>query len=415
MWLTLKKYFFQRTNKARQLTAILIVIIVAGIGSYLLISSHAASPYASITAESGNLAGAATKHTCSGASDGNCVQFGSTPGSGATINPTPDGVPVPSGGWSVDYADAFNEPLCQTSSQPSCDNTLFPSRSSSCNNTPGYNTDEMEVFNCSAVSESPSSGLSLSCKYTPGLPTASGYVASNYTCGAVNGAGLPAGYKPFAMMPGEGNGQEWAVETVAQFPPNTGEADPGWWAHGGNFQEELDFFEGFGAGAGKGGTWTTSQPPSNGYVGGTDPTWIYNEGLSSQGQIYGDNAFFADYGFDPSAAFHTYTTVFFPDGSFSHYVDGRLRTWSYVPTSSPDCAAGSTTCTVMGPPPVNNNQAVSLTLSYGLRSNTDGDPDPYFTSGTRNFNIRSIAVYENTASNGANASNSGLAPGTTVN
>ena len=410
----IKKSYFNNIKTIHKLSALLIVLVVAAVGTYFLTFSHASSPYASVTADQGTLTNGAVKQNCTNTSDGSCVVFGSGSGSSNTVSPNPNGVPAPTGGWSVEYADAFNQPLCESPSQSNCDNTLFPSRGSSCNNTPGYNSDEMEVFNCSAVSESPSTGLSLSCNYTPGLSTASGDAPSNYTCGAVNGADLPTGYKPFAMKPGEGNGQEWAVETVAQFPPNTGEADPGWWAHGGNFEEELDFFEGFGGGAGKGGTWTTPQPPSNGYVGGTDPTWIYNEGLSSQGQIYGDNAFYKDYGFDPSAAFHTYTTVFFPDGSFSHYVDGKLRSWSYVPTSSPDCAAGSTTCTVMGPPSVNNNQAVSLTLSYGLRDDTDGDPDPYFQSGTRHFNIRSIAVYESTTANGANATNPGIAPGTTV-
>ncbi len=400
----LKKYFFKRTRKAQQLTALCIVIIVAGIGSYLLISSHAATPYAAITAANGSLSSPATKQTCSGASDGSCVQFGSGPASGATISPSPNGVPVPSGGWSVAYADAFNKPLGNGAGE---DNTLYPNRSNTCNNVPGFNSDEMEVFNCSAVNVN-SSGLNLNCSYTPGVAT-----GANYTCGTVNGAvGATAGYKFFSWTPGEG--QTWAVAINAKFPQNTGEADPGWWAHGGNYQEEIDFFEGFGGGAGKGGTWTTPGPGSNGFIGGTDPTWIYNEGTSSQGQIYGDQSWYQSPGFDVSAAFHTYTTVFFPDGSFSEYIDGKLQQWGYVPTSSANCTAGSTTCTVMGPPPVNNSQALQLILSYGLRSGTDGNPDPYFTSGTRDFNIRDIAVYENASAGGANAINGGLAPGTTV-
>ena len=51
---------------------------MAAVGTYLLVGSHAATPYASITADKGTLAGGATKQTCSGSSDGNCVVFGGT-------------------------------------------------------------------------------------------------------------------------------------------------------------------------------------------------------------------------------------------------------------------------------------------------------------------------------------------------
>ncbi len=65
------------------------VVIVAGIGTYLLISSHAATPYASLTADGGSLAGGAAKQTCTGASDGSCVVFKSqTSGTGYTLPPT---------------------------------------------------------------------------------------------------------------------------------------------------------------------------------------------------------------------------------------------------------------------------------------------------------------------------------------
>lgn len=416
------QHLSNRTKKPQQITAALVVLLVAGTGTYLLLGSHAASPYASITADNVTPTNGASKQTCNGASDGSCVVFGSTSASGATISPTPDGVPAPSGGWSVTYGDAFNDPLCTPNSSGACttesgvDNTLYPNRDTGggCSNDAGFNTDEMEAFNCSAVSENPATGLTLSCSYT-GQNTVmeTGDDPANYTCGTVNAAGSASGYKFFTWKPGEG--QEWAVEINTKFPPNTGEADPGWWAHGGNYQEELDFFESFGAGAGKDGTWTTPEPPSNGYIGTTDPTWIDDEGTSSQTSTYGENYLSRDDGFDVSAGYHTYTTVFFPDGSFSEYIDGKIQTWSWYPTASADCPAFSTTCTVGGPPPVNNNQALSLILSYGLRDDTDGDPDPYFMSGTRDFDIRSIAVYENASADGANTANGGLAPGTTLN
>ena len=54
------------------------MLIVASVGTYLLLGSHAATPYVSTTADSGTLTSPATKQACSGSSDGNCVQFGST-------------------------------------------------------------------------------------------------------------------------------------------------------------------------------------------------------------------------------------------------------------------------------------------------------------------------------------------------
>lgn len=51
------------------------MLLVASIGTYLLLGSHAATPYVSTTADSGTLTSGATKQTCSGASDGSCVVF----------------------------------------------------------------------------------------------------------------------------------------------------------------------------------------------------------------------------------------------------------------------------------------------------------------------------------------------------
>ena len=73
----LKTYFFDHSKRFQQVSVLLVVVIVAGIGTYLLLSSHAATPYTSITADKGTLSGGATSKTCSGASGGNCVVFGS--------------------------------------------------------------------------------------------------------------------------------------------------------------------------------------------------------------------------------------------------------------------------------------------------------------------------------------------------
>jgi hypothetical protein len=71
--------FFKKPGK---IVAFVVVIIIAALGVYLLTGSHAASPYASTTADTGTLADGAVKQTCSGSTDGNCVAFDGTAQSG---------------------------------------------------------------------------------------------------------------------------------------------------------------------------------------------------------------------------------------------------------------------------------------------------------------------------------------------
>jgi hypothetical protein len=73
-----KHYYFNKSKRFQYLSASLVILVVASMGTLLLIGSHAATPYASTTADSGTLSGGATKQTCTGASDGNCVVFGGT-------------------------------------------------------------------------------------------------------------------------------------------------------------------------------------------------------------------------------------------------------------------------------------------------------------------------------------------------
>ena len=74
----LKQYFISNQTKSFQrVSEVLVVLAIAFIGTLLLLSSRAATPYASTNADTGTLANGATKQTCSGASDGNCVVFGS--------------------------------------------------------------------------------------------------------------------------------------------------------------------------------------------------------------------------------------------------------------------------------------------------------------------------------------------------
>src|SRR5665213_117096 len=87
----LEQYFSNPTKRTKQITSVLVVLIVAIVGTYLLVGSHAATPYASITADKGALAGGATKQSCSGASDGSCVMFGSTSTTGGKLRVSVDG------------------------------------------------------------------------------------------------------------------------------------------------------------------------------------------------------------------------------------------------------------------------------------------------------------------------------------
>jgi hypothetical protein len=57
-------------------SGLIVILAVTAIGTYLLVGSHAASPYTSTTADSGTPTnGAIIATNCSGASDGNCVVF----------------------------------------------------------------------------------------------------------------------------------------------------------------------------------------------------------------------------------------------------------------------------------------------------------------------------------------------------
>lgn len=101
----IKQYFSNQNKRTQQITAILVIVLVAGIGTYLLLGSHAATPYASTTADSGTLASGATKQSCAGASDGNCVVFG--------VSSTQANVTAPGVGtdltWGISSADQSTE------------------------------------------------------------------------------------------------------------------------------------------------------------------------------------------------------------------------------------------------------------------------------------------------------------------
>lgn len=321
------------------------------------------------------------------------------------VSRTPDGPAPPSGGWSVAYADAFGAPL---GTGPGQDNTVWPSRiDGKCTNNPGFNSNEMEVFNCSQATVD-RNGLELTCTYAPHIVS-----GKNYNCGTVT-TGVPpsqlplSGYKLFRFMPG--HGREWAIQITARFPPNTGEADPGWWLKDPGWTWELDMLEGFGASAGSGGSWCHPAGGSQ-WIGVTDPTWLYH--TAGRAAIAGDQMLCRDAQpspFDPSAGYHTYTTVIYPNNTLSEYIDGHIQVWDYVPTGGSARVDGGT---VIGPPGALPKTLGGLVISYALRDTATGNPDPHFTAGARTFSVRSITVYASGSAGAADAVNAGLiAPGT---
>jgi hypothetical protein len=290
---------------------------------------------------------------------------------GALVSATPTGPPVPSGGWSVVYADGFGAPL---GNGPGQDNTWFPNNCTRTVNCSGFNTNEMEVMNPSAVSVT-AAGLKLTCTHTS---TAQLPGEKHYVCGTMRAQteAKPAGYRYFKWSPGKG--QTLVFQAVAKFPPNTGEADPGWWSNGPPWNgTEVDFFEGGGASPEHTIGWSTDPLYTAWFA--TPHPWATKRGFSA----------------DPSLAFHTYTFEIKPDNTYSIWIDGQLQPWA----------------TNVGPAKPDLTEKATLILSYALRQCgcTSG-----FKSGTREFDVRSVSVYEDKAHDGVGIENGGLAPGTTI-
>jgi hypothetical protein len=72
-------------KKFKFLSVAAVSFLIAAIGAYLVLGSHASTPYASVDAASGTLANNAKSQTCSGSVSGQCVEFNS-----ASSTPTPN-------------------------------------------------------------------------------------------------------------------------------------------------------------------------------------------------------------------------------------------------------------------------------------------------------------------------------------
>lgn len=290
---------------------------------------------------------------------------------GPEVNAAPTGPPEPAGGWHVAFADGFGAKLGYAARE---DNDWFLNKEEPANTyQPGLNSNELEVFNSSADRVGPD-GLELLETYAPDV----GGTGKNYVGGIVTTAAHATGQQPFSWK--SGGPTTWAFECVAKWPHNTGEADPGWWSDAtvNGVENEIDFFEGFGWG----NTWHAVKEWS-----AAMPTVV---GLNFQ-TVYGIEK---NFGFDPTAGFHRYTTTLTPNGSktvVAEYVDGVFR-GSYEVSY-----------------PANRKTFTHLVLSYALREFPEG-----FHEGTRAFVIRSVAVYQDGAHAGQEIEGGGIAPGTVL-
>jgi Glycosyl hydrolases family 16 len=289
---------------------------------------------------------------------------------GSLVKSKPTGPATPAGGWYVAFADGFGAPL---GTGPRRDNFWYPNRFC-CNpasNQKGFNADELEVFNSSQVRVG-SQGLELVDTYQPNV----GGVGKNYVSGTVNSdlAG-GAGYRPFTFTPGRG--VTFAFECVCKLPRNTGEEDPGWWSSDPRWTDEIDFFEFWG--------WNLWAK----YNMGVSWIWKTPSNIIESEHDLGQE-------FNPSAAFHRYTTVLNANNTIEEFIDGVRQNWIghrgvLGPVSSP-------TVVPMG-----------LILSLGLRGT-----GLRFTSGSRILGVRSVAVYEDARHAGEAVNGGGIAPGTVL-
>jgi hypothetical protein len=269
-----------------------------------------------------------------------------TPGVHA-VNGQPTGPPAPLSGWHIAYADAFG----------TGDNTWsWREKPLGCCG----NSNEINVEQPSRAVVGPK-GLELRCvgpgKYTVGGSTKEWSCGGGETDPTFEWAWTRAG--------------EWAVECVCRWPVNTGAADPGFWSYiNGGAGGEIDFFEGWGW---NGTSWDDSNAGIPVVVGVARKTLNWNAT--------------AVLGFDPSAAFHRYTTVY-TAGQFDEYIDGVLR---WIVLGTPDDGYDG------------------LILTNALRA-----PEQGGNPSANVLGVRSVAVWQDGAHAGVGIRGGGIAPGTII-
>ena len=271
---------------------------------------------------------------------------------GAVVNSAPTGPPTPASGWHVVYADAFGAPIGSGTGR---DHTVETGEKwHGCCNNP-EETVAVEQHDQARVGPE---GLELLC--SRGHFTVEG-VSREYSCGGIK---TDSSFEFNFATAGE-----WAAEIDAKWPADTGSADPGFWAW--TSAQEIDFFEGWGF---AGTSWASSRA---GMPVITAPVHV-DHCLCNVTETLG---------FDPSRAYHRYTTLYRP-GVFIEYIDGVER-WRVSAIAA--------------------NTSDGLIATNAMRvAEHGGAPSPNV------YGVRSVAVYQDGAAAGLGIKGGGVAPGTTL-
>ena len=298
----------------------------------------------------------------------------------------------PAGGWTLEYGDAFGSPDLY---EGGTDNTWYPGGNGSC--TSGYpygDPSTMIAYGECAETSVESDGLNISCSYghPSGSPTDNpAGAAYDYSCGGAyaSWSSIPSSsYHTFSWLDPYNSGHTIAIQWEWKLPPDY-QFDPAIWGTGtytgadADTGDEIDLNESFGWGgsASPAATnWSSSAYTQPTIVGGSPYTYL-------------------TYGFDPSAAMHTYTVVL--NGStntYQSYIDGSQISSGAFASGGPeyqsllwnmDMRGGSSACT----------------------SGACADPVPGFTSGSHALVVRYVGYYEDTAHAGQGVELAGCAGG----
>jgi hypothetical protein len=221
------------------------------------------------------------------------------------------------------------------------------------------NANEISTERPSAVKVD-AQGLHVLCEYV-----ATAVEGKNYVCGGIDSEN---GFKWKAN-----EGETLAFQAVTKWPARDGGEDPGWWAFDHTWTSELDFFEGWEWGHEE---YFAGMPV---YIGETNTILdtVSHELFKAKSEIS-----------NPETEYHTYTTVLKPNDQLEEYIDGQYK-WT------------------VEPPAAENTPWMHLTLTHDLREASN-------LTGTSDFAIRSVSVYEDSAHQGVGIEDGGIAPGTSV-
>lgn len=289
---------------------------------------------------------------------------------GIVVPKVPTGVP---GDWVNVFADAFAVPFGLGTGQ---NNRWYPNRGGSNpnENRPGDNSNELQVYNASQVSQD-AEGLRLRALYKAGVVSGKNFVSGTVR---TSNASPPAGYKLFKWKPTAG--QAWALEIKWKLPQTTGEMDPGFWSTDSAWTAELDHPE----------VWGYGQVDYQSYYRAGCPIWIYKTSPEARVGHWVQKE--SELVSPLAGTWHTFTTVVNADGTHDFYFDGAHK-WH-----------------VEKPPVAPNRPYMGVIVQNALR----GGHKFGFSSGYRDLQARYVAVYTDVAHATQNFQNGGLAPGTVL-